>query len=210
MKTAFQVLLTIAVIVLGYLIVESVNKPVRFQQAYEARTDKVVERLIDIRTAQVAFRSVNNRFTGSFDTLLHFVREDSLPLVRMEGSLTDSMLMAGMTELMALDMGIIRRDTIRVSVKDSLFGNRPWVVDSLMLIPFTDNKVFEMGAGSIRTASGVDVPVFQVQVHNNTFLEGLDRQEIININDRLRDLERFPGLQVGSLTQANNSAGNWE
>ena len=210
MKTAFQILLTIAILVLGYMCVESINKPVRFKRDYDVRMEKVIERLKDIRSAQVAYRAVHNRFTGSFDTLINVVRYDSLPLVRMEGSLTDSMLAAGIDERMALSMGAIKRDTIRISVKDSLFGRRPWVVDSMKYIPFTDNKVFEMGAGVIKTASGVDVPVFEAKVHNNTYLAGLDKQEVININDRMKKLERFAGLRVGSLTEANNNAGNWE
>lgn len=210
MKTAFQILLTIAIIVLGYFLVNSINKPVKFQKDYETRRDKVIERLKEIRSAQVAYKSVNGIYTANFDTLSAFIAKDSLPMVRMEGALTDSMLEAGMTEATALKMGIITRDTSRISVKDSLFSRKPWITDSLRYVPFTDKKEFEMGIGIIRTASEVEVPVFEAKVHNNTYLNGLDEQEIININDRQRQLEKYPGLKVGSLTEANNNAGNWE
>jgi len=210
MKTVFQILLTIAIVVLAYLCVDSINKPVKFQKDYETRRDKVIERLKEIRSAQVAYRSVNGTYTASFDTLIAFVEKDSLPMVRREGSLTDSMLEAGMTELKALELGIIKRDTTRISVKDSLFSNKPWALDSLRFIPFTNKKVFEMGTGTIKTASNVEVPVFEAKVHNRVYLDGLDEQEIININDRQRKLEKYPGLKVGSLTEANNNAGNWE
>lgn len=210
MKTIIQVLLTIAIIVLGYMCVESINKPVRFQKDYQARVDKVVERLKDIRSAQVAYRSVHGAYTGSFDSLRTFIANDSLPMVRMEGSLTDSMLAAGVTELMALKDGIIKRDTTKISVLDSLFARKRWMPDSISYVPFSNNKEFEMGAGVIKTASGVDVSVFEAKVHNNIYLEGLERQEVININDKQRKLERYPGLKVGSLEEANNNAGNWE
>ncbi len=210
MKTAFQILLTIAIFVLGYLCVESINKPVRFQKEYELRKQKVIERLVDIRSAQVAYRAINNKFTGSFDTLIHFIKNDSLPLVKMEGSLTDSMLIAGMTELMALKMGIIKRDTIRISVSDSLFRRKPGVIDSLRYVPFSGGKTFEMAAGTINTASGVKVSVFEAKVHNNIYLKGLEKQEVINLNDKSRKLEKYAGLKVGSLEEANNNAGNWE
>ncbi len=209
MKTVFQIVLTIAIILLGYLCVESIQKPVRFQQAHQRRQAKVIERLVDIRAAQNAYKSVHGKFTSSFDTLIRFVKNDSIPLVRMEGRLSDSMLEAGMTELSALKLGIIKRDTIRVSVKDSLFAPG-FNVDSLRYVPFSGGEQFQMGVASIKTASGVDVPVFEAKVHNNTYLKGLEEQEVINLNDRSIKLERYPGLKVGSLEEANNSAGNWE
>ncbi|MGQ1946575.1 hypothetical protein ACT3CD_05680 [Geofilum sp. OHC36d9] len=210
MKTIIQVLLTIAIIVLGYFCVESINKPVRFKKEYQQRSEKVIERLKDIRSAQVAFKAVNGRYTSSFDTLSTFIANDSLPMVKMEGSLTDSMIAAGMNELMALRKGIIRRDTSRISVMDSLFSQKPWMPDSIGIVPFTNNAKFEMGVGVIETASGVNVMVFEAKVHNNVYLNGLDRQEVININDKQRKMERYPGLKVGSLEEANNNAGNWE
>jgi hypothetical protein len=120
------------------------------------------------------------------------------------------MLEAGMTEIKALALGIIKRDTVRVSVKDSLFpANYP--VDSLSFIPFIDGlESFEMGAGVVETGSGVKVQVFEAKVHNNIYLKGLEAQEIINLNDKTQKLERYPGLKVGSLEEANNNAGNWE
>lgn len=210
MKTVFQILLTIAIFVLGYFCVESINKPVRFQKNHEIRKQKVIERLVDIRSAQSAYRSLNQKFTGSFDTLIYFIKNDSLPLVRMEGALSDSMLAAGMSERMALQLGIIKRDTIRISVQDSLFRNKPWITDSIQIVPFSGNKVFEMGTAVINTVSGVKVPVFEARVLNDVYLQGLDKQEIINLNDKSRKLEKYAGLKVGSLEEANNNAGNWE
>ncbi|MBS2210851.1 hypothetical protein KEM09_05545 [Carboxylicivirga mesophila] len=210
MKTVIQIVLTIAIIALGYYCVESINKPIRFQEQHEIRKNANVEKLILTRDAQVAYKSVYNKYTGSFDTLINFILNDSLPLVKKEGSLTDSMREAGMTEIKALALGIISRDTIRVSVKDSLFPAE-YPVDSLKYIPFVEGgKMYEMGAGVVETGSGVKVQVFEAKVHNNIYLAGLEAQEIINLNDKTEKLERYPGLKVGSLEAANNNAGNWE
>ncbi len=209
MKTVIQIVLTIAIIMLGYYCVESINKPIRFQEQQAIRQAANIEKLIYTRDAQVAYKSVYNKYTGNFDTLINFILTDSLPLVRKEGSLTDSMREAGITELKALALGIISRDTIRVSVKDSLFP-AGYPVDSLKFIPFVDGKTYEMGAGTVETGSGVKVQVFEAKVHNNIYLHGLEAQEIINMNDKTEKLERYPGLKVGSLEAANNNAGNWE
>ncbi|MGQ1891528.1 hypothetical protein ACT29H_13900 [Thermophagus sp. OGC60D27] len=209
MKTAIQIILTIAILTLGYLCWESIQKPVRFKAALKTRQEKVIDRLQGIRKAQRAYKSLYGKFTGSFDTLINFVETDSLPLVRMEGRLTDSMIAEGMTELKALKLGIIKRDTSFIAVKDSLFGTN-FIADSLRFIPFTKDKEFEMAATSLETASGVEVPVFEAKVHNDIFLNGLDRQLIFNLNEEAEAYEKYPGLKVGSLTEANNSAGNWE
>lgn len=209
MKTALQIVLTIGVLLLGYFVWESIQKPIRFQNEYNLRKDKVVERLIQIRDAQVAYKSVNQKYTGSFDTLINFIKTGTLPLVKMEGRLTDSMIAAGMTDIEALAKGIIKRDTLKVSVLDSLSKGR-YNVDSLQYVPFGNGAKFEMGSGFITTASNVKVQVFEAKTPYDVFLKGLEEQEIINLNAIAFKMERYAGLKVGSLEEANNNAGNWE
>ena len=74
-----------------------------------------IQRLKDIRTAQDAYKSIHGVYTSSFDTLIHFVKYDSLKTVRAIGELSDDQLEQGMTEQEALRKGIIIRDTIRIS-----------------------------------------------------------------------------------------------
>jgi len=210
MKTVVQVIMIIAILFLGWLCVESINKPLRFQKEYEFRKQKVVDRLVNIRSAQVAYRSVYNQYTGSFDTLIHFVKTDSLPMIKMIGSLTDSMIIAGMSETQALKLGIIHRDTSRVAVKDSLFRGRIALIDSMKYIPFSDGKQFDLGATFLPTASGVRVSVFEAKTPNEWFLKGLNKQEVSNLGDMANKFNKYPGVKVGSLEEANNNAGNWE
>ena len=210
MKTTFQILLIIVIGFLAFLVYESIMRPVKFQREYSIRTEKVIDRLKDIRSAQVAYKLVNGKYTASFDTLSDFVANGQIPVVRMEGSLNDSMILAGMTELKALELGIIKRDTAYVNVIDTLFKTKTWIADSLRYVPFTDKAEFELGTNVLSTASGVDVEVFEAKVPYEVFLQGLEKQEIINLREVDVKLNRFPGLRVGSLTEANNNAGNWE
>lgn len=209
MKTILQIVLLIVILGLSYAIYESIQQPIRFQEKQKIRSTAVIDRLKSIRDVQVAYRNINDRYTGSFDTLIDFLKTANIPVVKMEGSLTDSLIEAGVTEAKALAMGLIKRDTIYVPAKDSLVkkGFNP---DSLQYVPYTDKAKFEMGAGILTTGSGVKVQVFEAKVPNSVFLNGLDHQEIINLNDRARKLDRYPGIKVGSLEEANNNAGNWE
>ncbi|MFP4555804.1 MAG: hypothetical protein ACLFNU_02940 [Bacteroidales bacterium] len=200
MKTVFQILLLVAVVVLAYFIYESVMTPIRFNNEKDKRYEKTINRLKDIRTAQLAYRSEYEQFTGSFDTLINFVKHDSFRVVRQIGSMDDSAAVA---------QGQVYRDTVTISVLDSIFPEE-YPVDSLQYVPYTSGEKFELGAGELETGSGLKVKVFEAKAHNDVILKGLDRQLIINLNDLRRKLDRYPGLQVGSLTEATNHAGNWE
>ena len=192
---------------LGLRIYESVKQPIEFQEQYNKRKAAVVNRLKLIRDAQVAYKTINNNYTGSFDTLIDFVKNGQLKVLRMEGSLSDSLLAAGMTEKEALKQGIIKRDTVYVSVRDSICkGLNP---DSLRKVPFA-NADFEMRASALKSSSDLIIPVFEACVLNKVYLAGLDNQERVNMDNLAKELDRYPGLMVGSIKEANNNAGNWE
>ncbi|WP_372948508.1 hypothetical protein [Mariniphaga sp.] len=210
MRTIIQILLAIVALGLVYFIYKGIQDPIEFEKAKDERYEKTIERLKDIRKAQLAFREVNGRFTGSWDTLIHFVKYDSLRNVRKIGELTDSMIEAGLTERRAMREGLIIRDTIKESVLETLFG-KSFDPESLKYVPVPDTTAeFTLGANVIVTGSGIKVPVFEAKAHNNIVLRGLDRQYVINMNEQRRLNERYPGLKVGSLTEAVNNSGNWE
>lgn len=209
MKQLLQVLLFIAIVVMGYVVVDSVNQPIRFNKSKDTRQKAVVSRLVDIRTAQVAFKNKYGHYTSSFDSLIGFVKFDSLPLVNKQGALTDSMIEAGMTEKKAMALGIIIRDTTYISVKEEIFS-KDFAIDSLPFVPFAVQDSFKLEASAIKTQSNVEVKVFQACVLNDVYLKGLDKQEIINLNAFAVKYSRYPGLKVGDVLEANNNAGNWE
>ena len=74
MKTLLQIALVVIIVGLSYLVYDSIQQPIRFQQDQKTRATAVIERLKGIRDVQVAYRSIHNRYTGSIDTLVDFVR----------------------------------------------------------------------------------------------------------------------------------------
>lgn len=210
MKTAIQIVLIAIAVIFAFLVFKSIEDPIEFEKAKKERYDATIQKLKDIRKAESAYKDVYGRYTGSWDTLINFIKHDSLRLIRRIGMLTDSMIEAGMNEKMAIKQGKIIRDTIRVSALDSLF-DKSYPVDKLKYVPVADTVAeFHLGAGIIATGSGIKVPVFEAKAHNNTILINLDRQMVINLNDQKRTNQKYPGLKVGSLEEANNNAGNWE
>ena len=133
MKKVIQPLLIISIIVLGYLIVESIMRPIRFQQKVDKREQVTISKLKDIREAQKAFKDVYKRYTGSFDTLQIFLRQDSFSVTKAIGTIPEEWLdELGLEKARekAINEGVIIRETTTRSVMDSLFG-RAYPVDSM-------------------------------------------------------------------------------
>lgn len=210
MRTIIQILLIVVAIGLTYFIYKGIQNPIEFEKAKDDRYEATIERLKDIRKAQLAYRDIYGRFTGSWDTLIDFIKYDSVRNVRKIGELTDSMIEAKITERKAVELGLIIRDTMRVSVREALYSPN-FNPDELKYIPVPDTTaVFMLGQNIVTTGSGIQVPVFEAKAHNNIILRGLDRQFVINMNEQRRLNEKYPGLKVGSLTETVNNAGNWE
>jgi len=209
MKKVIQIVLAIAIVVLAYAIWDSIQTPIRFNKLKKERYDATIQRLRDIRTAQIAYKSEYGKFTASFDTLIDFVKNDSMKLVMAEGALSDELLAQGWTEAIAVQEGLIKRDTIRLAIKDTLFKRVNFNPDLLWKVPFTEDDGFEMATANL-SVSKLNVNVFEAKVHNDIVLHGLDRQLVVNLNDRMKNQDNFPGVQVGNVVEPNNNAGNWE
>ena len=64
--------LPLCILVIGYLLVDSVLQPVRFNKEKEARELVGIERLQDIRVLQDAYKSVNGKYVSDIDSLVDF------------------------------------------------------------------------------------------------------------------------------------------
>lgn len=195
MKTAIQIALAIVIVVLIYMIYDRIMEPVRFNQEVARREADIIQRLRDIRQVQVAHRSIYQRFNGSLDSLVQFVRQDSLPVVRAIGTVPDTL-----TEAEAVRMGIVQRDTMWVAALDSLFARKRYPVDSLPYIPKSGGQRFALEAGTIERGF-VKLPVFEAFAIPEQYLSDLDNWRTY--------YTRMDGLKVGSLIEASID-GNWE
>ena len=143
------------------------------------------------------------------------------------GMLTDKQLEDGLTEKKA--MAIIekakktgrydevkkwglenfKRDTMWVAVLDTIYPKR--IQCRLYEIYSSRNGAqFEMNVKNDTAKSGAPVYLFEVKAPYETYLSGLDKQEIINLKDLDSKLGKYSGLMVGSIDTPNNGAGNWE
>ena len=113
-----------------------------------------------------------------------------------------------LSEIKKYNLEQFRRDTAYVNISDSLF-DKGFSADSLLIVPGTD-KMFELETGEIITASGYPVKLFEARTPYEVYLDGLDKQSIVNLRDIAEKRGKYPGLKVGSVVEINNNAGNWE
>lgn len=210
MKKVIQPILIVLILVLGYLVVESIMRPIRFGRLVQEREAVAITKLKDIREAQKAYKDVYKRFTGSFDTLEMFLKNDSFTVIKAIGEIPEEWLEElGLDDAKekALAEKVIIRETSYVQVLDSMFG-ATYPVDSMRYVPYTDTTEFEMESDEILTSSNLMVQVVLVKTPYSVLLEGLNKQLIINYEDQ-RMITGYAGLKFGSLEEGTLS-GNWE
>ena len=211
MRRIIQILFVLIIIVLGYLIVESIMEPIRFNQEVETREQATIDRLIDIRDAQKAYKDVYRQYTGSFDTLIAFVDTASFTVVKAIGDIPEEWLdEMGFEKARekALNEGVISRENTHVPVLDSLF-HQEFATDSLRYVPFTEGVTFTMASGELLTSSNLTVQVVEAYTLYDDLLNGMDRQLIVNYKDERMKIVGFAGVKFGSMEEGTLT-GNWE
>ena len=226
-KIIIEVVLLAGIAGLVYLLYSNIMQPVNFNKEKASRQAVAVQRLKDIRTLQVAYKSVTGKFNSSIDSLKQFYETGEMAVVMQVGSMDDSLAVSHTdavkkasrgkitnAELYAMylngDKNLVFSVENKVPVRDTLFNNREdFCIDSLKYIPFSGKQPVEMEA-TVKMVSGVPVPLFEARIPWKALLKGMNNQLRINLDAESRDLNRYEGLQVGSVTAPNNNAGNWE
>ena len=225
-KIIVEIALVLVSVLLAWLIVRSIMKPVEFNKQKDAREKVAVQRLKDIRTLQVAYKSVNGKFVSTVDSLKAFYENGEMTIVMQVGSMDDSLAVAHTEQIkkanrkftnidlynlyLAGDKNLVFSVESKIPVKDTIFRSRTdFVIDSLKTIPFSGGQEVEM-TSIIKQVSGVPVPLFEAKMPYKALLKGMDNQLRINLDAERKAQNKYEGLQVGSITAPNNNAGNWE
>ena len=207
MKLGIQIVLWIASIFFAYKIYDSINGPIKFNQTKNERYAKVIDRLKDIRKAQIAHKDVKGIFSNNFDSLVKFVDEGIFTLIEKRDS---SYLEYDRTYRIDMLRGVIVIDTLgTVPVKDSLFrdSNR---YKNIAFIPIegVQDSMFKISAEVINK-NGYKVPVFEVKVSKNIILFDQDADLVKQENETV-SVDGVNGSEIvlGSLSNVSTN-GNW-
>ena len=189
-------------IILAYFVYNSINSEVEFQQVAKVRVAENVQKLKDLRQVQIAYKKVNNTYSNNFESLIDFLENDSIAIVKAIGETPDSL-----TDAQALELAIISRDTAYVLAKETVFDEAylssrnekfPLDLSALTNVPHSDQN-YSVDAGMVEKGKVV-VQVFEISTTYGAVFTGLDAK---NKSFELGNL-----LKVGSMDEASLN-GNW-
>jgi hypothetical protein len=207
MKLGIQIVLWVASIFFAYKIYDSINGPIKFNQTKNERYEKVIDRLKDIRKAQIAHKDVKGVFSNNFDSLVKFVDEGIFTLIEKRDS---SYLEYDRTYRIDMLREVIVIDTLgTVSVKDSLFGDSGRYKNMANVpIEGVQDSTFKINAEVINK-NGYNVPVFEVKVSKNIILFDQDADLVKQENETV-SVDGVNGSEIvlGSLSNVSTN-GNW-
>lgn len=229
-KPIIQIVLAVAIIVLGYVLYSSITKPMKFENEFNIRRDACAKNLKAIRTLEEAYKLTYGCYCGSFDTLVgRLLNEDSLVIkqkVVNRMRIPEDVSVDDMLESDAIKKGYITIAEVHVNPVAQLReqGKLNWTdadgavhefsdedLMNLRYVPYPkgEKKEFHLEAGFIEK-TGYSVPVFECKVDLADLLSDLDHQAVIN---RIAEIERvstkYAGWKVGDMTQAITE-GNFE
>ena len=207
MKIAIQAVLWVLIVFFSYKIYNSINGPINFNKTKNERYAKVIERLKDIRKAQIAFKDVNGIFANNFDSLVAFVDTGIFTLIEKRDS---SYLEYDRVYRIDMLREVVVVDTLGfVPVKDSLFGTSE-VYKQMAYLPIEGVKdsTFQIKSDVI-DKNGYNVAVLEVKGAKNIILFDQDKDLIKQENETISvDGVNGPALVLGSLTDVSTN-GNW-
>ena len=229
MKKGINVILGICVVGLLFICWRSIRDTENFDAEVAGRENVVKARLMEIRSAEEAYKAQHDGvYCSDWSELINFVKEGKLPVVMKQGLLTEEQMNQALTEskaaaivnsgdqaaIIASGLQNFRRDTVWVSLQDSLYNYEEFVADSLRYIPFSQGDTFELIACPNTTRSGSIIQVMECNAPDSSFLKGMGKagkRLIYNRNEEANAKGAYPGLKIGDAgNNWNNNAGNWE
>ena len=184
----------------------SINGPIKFNKVKNERYTQVIDRLKDIRNAQIAHKDVTGFYANNFDSLVSFVDNGIFTLIEKR----DSSYLE-YNRLYRIDMlkEVEIVDTLGfVSVKDSLFGqNESYKMMAKVPIQGTDSE-FSIKADII-DKNGYQVPVFEVKVAKDIVLFDQNK-DLLDQENKVISVDGVNGREIilGSMSEVSTS-GNW-
>lgn len=146
LEYSLKVLFIILALLTIYWLYAIIRDPIIAKERRQERKKMVIDRLEKARDAQKTYKDIHGEYTATWDTLINFIKHDTIPEIKTKGDPNDT-------------TQAIIRDTNLIPVKEKLLPDYP--VDSLEYAPKTGEK-FKMDAGSI-TMRGVEVKVFEIK-----------------------------------------------
>jgi hypothetical protein len=213
------ILLPLSVGILGYYNYRSIQDEIEFQKLIALHKKEKIQRLKDLRDAQIEYKTVHGHYANDFDSLKIFIRQGQTPIVNRIGDIPETSVLtkeqweaAGYKErptamISDKDAWVIaqagllpgfRRDTTWKPVMEKLFMSEEAVLSRKSMYPFSIDSIdiVPFTGGKMQFIMKVD------KIDKNGVL-----MPVILIKEP-NPLVKGDTLQIGSIEEVSTS-GNW-
>jgi len=205
-KWIFTILFWIAALFIGNALYNSIMEPIKFKQTKKVRYAKVIEKLKDIRDAEIAHKAVTGKYNGDWNSLVKFLDTAEYTLTQRRDS---TIIDIELSKQFGIDMTkeIVIIDTLgTASVKDSIFKNSDRY-RTMMNIPGADAK-FTLKAGEIEKGKSM-LPVFEAKMEKKLVLTDQPDYLVFEESETIAvDGVNGSHISVGSMEEISTT-GNW-
>jgi hypothetical protein len=205
MKPIINIVLWAVIIFLSYLTFMSVYEEIKFNKLKVERYKKVIDRLIDIRDSELAYKDVHGVYTDDFSKLINFVENGKVPITQRRDTLVldeERTRAFGGVETFKTETLI---DTLSFyTVKDSIFNGSDRYKTMMNVGIGEEGAKFVLKAGKLD-----DIPVFEASVDKAVILSDQEKYLIAKENQVVSvDGVNGSRLTVGSMEEVFTK-GNW-
>jgi hypothetical protein len=193
MRLVINLILAAVVVLLVWVLIQSIREPIAFKSEKEKRELAVVDKLMEIRTAQEAYRDITGLFASTFDTLSLVLKTDSFAIIKVIGDPDDPNF-----------TGTITYDTSYQPAYDSILA-MGINLDSLPFVPYGEGNRFEIQADTIEYQS-TNVAVVEVGVRRKVFMGPFADPRFARYDN---GYDPNSVIKFGNMN-APNLSGNWE
>ena len=204
-KPVIHLVLWAVIIFLGYKTFMSVYEEIKFNKLKVERYKKVIDRLIDVRDSELAYKEVHGKYTASFDSLVNFVANGKVPITQRRDTLVldeeRTRAVGGVETFKTLTL----IDTLSFySVKDSIFDGSDRYKTMMNVGVGKEGAQFVLKAGTLD-----EIPVFEASVEKSVILHDQEKYLIAKENQVVSvDGVNGSALKVGSMEEVFTK-GNW-
>lgn len=205
MRYVIQLVLWVVIAFLGYKVYDSVYSQVDFQKIKKERFTQAISKLKEIRTAQVAHKTVTGKYANSYENLSQFIDTAKFTITQQRDS-----SFTRYDKALRIDKPV---DTVVVdilgyeSIKDSLFKGVNY--NKLDVIKIGEKEIKIGMKTSVIERNEILYPVFAAKIAKKDILFDQD-ENYVEQEDKVESLGEINGdeIKVGSLDEINTN-GNW-